>query len=42
MCDLFLSPVLPFDFVHQALGEKSLPYVAPAGFGRVNAPAAMQ
>ena len=44
MYDLFLSlsPFLPFDFVHQALGEKTLDYVAPAGLAQLTAGVAMQ
>ena len=42
MYDLFLSPFLPFDFVHQALGEKILNYVAPAGLAQLTAGVAMQ
>ena len=42
MYDLFLSPFLPFDFVHQALGEKTLDYVTPAGLAQLTARAAMQ
>ena len=39
---LSLSPFLPFDFVHQALGEKTLDYVAPAGLAQLTAGVAMQ
>ena len=42
MHDLFLSPFLPFDFVYQALGEKSLDYVATAGLAQLTAGVAMQ
>ena len=42
MYDLFLSPFLPFDFVHQALGEKTLNYVAPAGFAQLTAGVVME
>ena len=35
MYDLFLSPFLPFDFVHQALGKNTLDYVAPAGLAQL-------
>ena len=42
MYDLFLSPFLPFDFVHQALGEKTLHYVAPAELEQLTARVAMQ
>ena len=42
MYDLFLSPFLPFDFVHQALGEKTLNYVAPAGLAQLTVRIAMQ
>ena len=41
MYDL-LSSFLSFDFVHQAVGEKTLDDVAPAGLAQLTARVAMQ